>query len=102
MADTPAEKIESINNRIERTTKEIRQLENRAKRLEQSQSQLERKVRTRRLIERGAILESLIPKAETLTNEQIQFVLFAALHTAAAVEALKKARDSTATDNSLV
>lgn len=102
MADTPAEKIESINNRIERTTKEIHQLENRAKRLEQSQSQLERKARTRRLIERGAILESLISEAETLTNEQIQFILSAAFHTTAATNALKKVRDSAATDSSLV
>lgn len=102
MAETPAEKIENINNQIERTTKEIRQLENRAKRLEQSQSQLARKARTRRLIERGAILESLIPEAETLTNEQIQFVLLAAFHTTEAVEALKKVRDSAAADSSLV
>lgn len=50
----------------------------------------------------AAILESLIPEAETLTKEQIQSVLLAAFHTTAAVEALKKVRDSAATDNSLV
>jgi len=96
------EKIENINGNIEATEKEIRQLENKAKRLTGAHSQLERKARTRRLIERGAILESLIPEAETLTNEQIQSVLLAAFHTTAAVEALKKARDSAATDSSLV
>ena len=31
--------------------------------------------RTHRLIERGAILESLIPDAETYSNEQIQHIL---------------------------
>lgn len=34
-----------------------------------------RKERTHRLIERGAILESLIPDADTYSNEQIQFLL---------------------------
>lgn len=97
-----SEKIETINAEIEKTKTEIRQLENKAKRLTQSHSNLERKARTRRLIQRGAILESLIPQAETLTNEQIQSVLLAAFHTTAAIEALKRARDSTATDSSLV
>lgn len=96
------EKIESINVEIEKTKTEIRQLENRAKRLTQSHSQLERKARTRRLIQRGAMLESLIPGAETLTNEQIQSVLMAAFHTTAAIEALKKVRESAVADSSLV
>ena len=39
--------------------KEIRQLENRKKILENKQRNEERRVRTRRLIERGAILEHL-------------------------------------------
>lgn len=97
-----SEKIETINAEIEKTKTEIRQLENRAKRLTQGHSQLERKARTRRLIQRGAILESLIPGAETLTNEQIQSVLLAAFHTTAVAEALKKARDLAAADSSLV
>ncbi|MGL5514510.1 MAG: DUF3847 domain-containing protein [Sporomusa sp.] len=96
------EKNETINTKIEKTKMEIRQLENRAKRLTQAHSQLERKARTRRLIQRGAILESFIPDAETMTNEQIQSILLAAFHTTAAIEALKKARDSVSTDSSLV
>ena len=39
--------------------KEIRQLENRKKILENKQHNEERKARTRRLIERGAILEGI-------------------------------------------
>ena len=34
-----------------------------------------RRSRTHRLIERGAILESLIPDAESYSNEQIQHIL---------------------------
>ena len=41
----------------------------------QEQKERERKARTKRLIERGAILESLIPEADTFTNEQIRAFL---------------------------
>lgn len=96
------EKNETINTKIEKTKMEIQQLENRAKRLTQAHSQLERKARTRRLIQRGAILESFIPDAETMTNEQIQTVLLAAFHITAAIKDLKKARGSGSSDSSLV
>ena len=43
----------------EEVLKEIRQLENRQKILENKQRNEERKARTRRLIERGAILEDV-------------------------------------------
>ena len=45
----------------EKVLKEIRQLENRKKILENKQRNEERRVRTRRLIERGAILEGIFP-----------------------------------------
>ena len=47
----------------EEVLKEIRQLENRQKILENKQRNEERKARTRRLIERGAILEGIFPSA---------------------------------------
>ena len=47
----------------EEVLKEIRQLENRQKILENKQRNEERKARTRRLIERGAILEGVFPSA---------------------------------------
>ena len=43
----------------EEVLKEIRQLENRQKILENKQRNEERKARTRRLIERGAVLEGI-------------------------------------------
>jgi uncharacterized coiled-coil DUF342 family protein len=55
--------------------REIEQSENKIKRLTQSVSQQARKARTRRLIERGAIAESFVINAETLTNDEFKTVL---------------------------
>lgn len=68
MPKTTIEKIESVQAQIQ-------QLENERKRLMQQQKEQERKDRTKRLIERGAILESLIPGAGEYTNEQIKAFL---------------------------
>jgi multidrug resistance efflux pump len=74
MAKTKSEKIASIGE-------QIAQLENQRKQLIQAQKAQERKDRTRRLIERGAILESLIDGAATLTNDQIKALLEKAIST---------------------
>ena len=68
MPRTTVEKIEGIQAQIQ-------QLENERKRLLQQQKEQERKNRTKRLIERGAILESLIPGAAAFSNEQIKAFL---------------------------
>ena len=54
----------------EKVLKEIRQLENRKKILENKQRNEERRVRTRRLIERGAILEGIFPLAPTFPAQR--------------------------------
>ena len=72
MAKTKIEKIAGIEE-------EIRQLENKRRQLVQAQKAQERKDRTKRLIERGAILESLIEGAADLDNEQIKAILQTAL-----------------------
>ena len=68
MSKTKLERIEGYDD-------EIRQLKNRQKLLRQQYNKQERKDRTKRLIQRGAILESLIPEADTLSNEQIKAFL---------------------------
>ena len=68
MPRTTIEKIESIQTQIE-------QLENERKQLMQQKKEQERKDRTKRLIERGAILESLVPGAAAFSNEQIKVFL---------------------------
>ena len=81
MAKTTSEKIDSVRE-------QIRQLENQKKKLVQEQKEQDRKLRTKRLIERGAILESLINGASTLTNEQIKSFLEKALQDEYAKKAL--------------
>ena len=65
----------STVEKIEETKVKITQYENRMKQLQQKQKEQDRKARTKRLIERGAIAESLIPGADALTNEQIKAFL---------------------------
>ena len=54
----------------EKVLKEIQQLENRQKILENKQRNEERRVRTRRLIERGAVLEGIFPLAPTFPAQR--------------------------------
>ena len=64
----------------EEVLKEIRQLENRQKILENKQRNEERKARTRRLIERGAILEGIFPLASDLPGVEVKAFLIALSH----------------------
>lgn len=67
--------LQALNEKIAATKEEIRQNENHVKRLIQEQKAERRKMRTRRLIERGAILESMIDGAESFSNEEIKELL---------------------------
>ena len=53
----------------------IRQLENRRKILLNRKADAERKARTHRLIERGAILESVFPETVPMAGEQVKAFL---------------------------
>jgi predicted nucleic acid-binding Zn-ribbon protein len=75
-------KIEKVRAEQEKTKKELataerelEQLEHKSARLTQSLSAQERKAWTRRLIERGAIAESFVDNAETLTNDEFKAIL---------------------------
>ncbi len=68
-----------IDEKIAKTEEEIRQLQNRKKKLLSEKKAAERKARTRRLIERGAILESLLDQPQQYDNEQIKCLLETAL-----------------------
>ena len=78
--------LDDVKNQIAKTEKQIRQGENYVKRRLQEVNHQERKIRTRRLIERGAILESIIDNASSLTNEQVRDALASAFTTAAMKE----------------
>ena len=74
----------------EEVLKEIRQLENRQKILENRQRNEERKARTRRLIERGAILEGVFPLTPDLSGIEVKAFLIALSHLPGAAELAAK------------
>jgi hypothetical protein len=69
----------TLAEQIATAKEDIKQGENKLKLLNQKHKEQERKDRTRRLIERGAILESLIDGAADLDNERIKAILQTAL-----------------------
>ena len=75
MHENNAAKAEQKKAEQEQVLKKIRQLENRQKILLNRQSDMERRARTRRLIEHGAILESVFPALVTLPGEEVKAFL---------------------------
>ena len=87
----PREKThEELTAEIEEGKKKIRQYENREKVLRQKLTQEERRTRSHRLIVRGAILESIVPEAKNMTDEEAAAFLRLALTSEEARAYLKK------------
>lgn len=86
----------------EKVLKEIRQLENRKKILENKQRNEERRVRTRRLIERGAILEGIFPLPPDLSGAEVKAFLIALSHLPGAAELLQTCQNPGIRHKSLV
>lgn len=80
----------SYEEKISNIDLEIEQLKNRKREITQRHKAEERKARTKRLIERGAILESLIPSSDTLSNDDVKQILSYALETPYVKEYLRK------------
>ncbi|MDL2234638.1 DUF3847 domain-containing protein [Christensenellaceae bacterium OttesenSCG-928-L17] len=83
----------TLDERIAEMKLKKEQAENQLKQLLTRQKEAVRKARAHRLIERGAMLESMIDGADALTNEQIKSVLAVALGTDAAIEAIIAAQE---------
>lgn len=91
----PREKTrEELTAEIEDSKKKIRQYENREKMLRQKLSREERRTRSHRLIVRGAVFESIVPEAKTMTDEEAAAFLRLALTSEPAQEFLKKLAES--------
>ena len=87
----PREKTrEELQAEIEDGKKKIRQFENQEKMLRQKLSKEERRTRSHRLIVRGAVFESIVPEAKTMTDEEAAAFLRVALTSEPAREYLKK------------
>ena len=82
----------------EQIMKKIRQLENQQKILLNRQSDMERRARTRRLIEHGAILESVFPELAVLPGEQVKAFLLALSRLPEATELLKNTVENETTE----
>lgn len=90
--------MKNIDEQIAKTQAQINQLTNKKKQLISEQKQAERKKRTKRLIERGAILESVIGNAEDFSNEQLQAILIEIFSSEFANGKIKNFREHTANE----
>ena len=88
--ETERKKREELQAEIEDGKKKIRQLGNREKVLRQKLSQEERRTRGHRLVVRGAVFESIVPEAKTMTDEEAAAFLRLALTSEEARAYLKK------------
>ncbi|NBK94285.1 DUF3847 domain-containing protein [bacterium 1XD21-13] len=86
--------IDKLKNQQEKVKTEIRQLENRQKILLNRKTDAERKARTRRLIEHGAILESIFPAISDMTGEEVKAFLSAISRLTEVMRLLKKEPES--------
>ena len=98
MHESNAAKAEQKKAEQEQVLKKIRQLENRQKILLNRQSDMERRARTRRLIEHGAILESVFPTLAALPGEEVKAFLLALSRLPEAAELLKNTVKNEATE----
>ena len=86
--------FEELTAEIEDGKKKIRQFENREKLLRQKLSREERRERNHRLIVRGAVFESIVAEAKSMTDEEAAALLRLALTSEPAREYLKKRAES--------
>ena len=86
--------IDKLKNQQEKVKTEIHQLENRQKILLNRKTDAERKARTRRLIEHGAILESIFPAISDMTGEEVKAFLSAISRLTEVMRLLKKEPES--------
>jgi hypothetical protein len=86
--------IGKLKSQQEKVKTEIRQLENRQKILLNRKTDAERKARTRRLIEHGAILESIFPATTAMTGEEAKAFLSAISRLPEIVQLLKTKPES--------
>ncbi len=64
-----------LQQEYEKSAEAIQQLRNRQKALLNQKRAEERKIRTHRLIEHGAVMESLLPKVKDMTAEEVKAFL---------------------------
>ena len=68
-------RLDELRAEQQKIQTQIQQLENRNKILLNRDADAQRKARTRRLIEHGAVLESVIPITKDMTGEEVKALL---------------------------
>ena len=91
--------MKNYDEQIAKAEEQIKQLNNKKKRLISEQKQAERKKRTKRLIERGAILENVIGNTDDFSNEQLQTLLIEIFSSESARAKVKNLREHTADED---
>ena len=91
--------MKNYDEQIAKAEEQIRQLNNKKKRLISEQKQAERKKRTKRLIERGAILENVIGNTDDFSNEQLQTLLIEIFSSESVRAKVKNFREHTADED---
>ena len=94
--------LEKHKSDIEKKQEEIKQLKNKERKILSTQRKAEQKIRTRRLIERGAILESINPSIISISNEELKTYLQQVLLTGQSEKLLQSITQSEKLDKSLV
>ncbi|WP_317854843.1 DUF3847 domain-containing protein [Chakrabartyella piscis] len=87
---TIVEQIKETQIEIEKTRTEKKQKEHQLEKLQKREREKNRSKRTRNLIEKGAILESINPSIQSLSNEQLQAFLQQVLQSERALHLLSK------------
>ena len=91
--------MKNYDEQIAKAEEQIKQLNNKKKRLISEQNQAERKKRTKRLIERGAILENVIGNTDDFSNEQLQTLLIEIFSSESVRAKVKNFREHTADED---
>ena len=81
MAKSIAEQIKELKIEIEKSEKTLSQLQHQKDKIIKNNNNAKRNKRTRNLIERGAILESMNPNFNLISNNQSQEYLQKIFHT---------------------
>ncbi len=97
MGKSIVEQIQKTKVELEKAKKQIVQLKNQEKTILSRNRNVEHKTRTRRLIEKGAILEKSSHNIMLLTMEQLKSYLQQVLQTESALEILDKMIDDNLT-----
>ena len=93
--------MEKSKDEVQAVREQICQLKNHQKILLNKKSDAERKERTHRLIERGAILESVFPSVIPLSNEKVKAFLSDVSQLPEVRKLLKRSRKPGTRDNSI-